>query len=829
MTRNYGLISSLEELSKFFERLGNSDESIGFDLESGYLGPDKEKYSLHPETAILVGFSFTNSTDWARYVPLRHDTGENLDSREVARLVWPLAQSGRFVIHNAPFELRHMSRWFRDLLGDDPEYGDAVRAANGYFPFRSCTQVESYLAAEHQSFALKSLVKEIFNHQMIELHELFGEDLKINKRKFLRFNVLDPHDPKVIEYACEDALWALALHYHYHDKVKERLLYKVDIAILDNVCEMEDVGVRYDWALMRRTAEELTVFRDRFNAEIMTRLSEMVGEPVAINLSSPKQVGEILYGQLGMKTSVFTAASKDKPPAERKMSTGAIALAGLAKKHPVVKQILQWKEQTRLLGTYLEKYEEAYGYADDGHTHPNHISAVVVTGRFAVSDPPYQQSPRTYHYDLQEAIEAHAEDREPPPGTCFKFNFRDCIIAPPDHYILGFDYSQAELRAIAGEAQEIALLRAFESGEDVHRVTAALIFGVSVDQVTKEQRDVGKTITFALQYGMKPQGLADRLGISEDEAEALYEKYFSAFSSIATWNERQIAQAKASGHVMSKFGRVLPIWEYQSDKHWIRNKGDRAAVNYPIQGSATGDMPRIAMVRARKALRAAGLHDRVHLVMNIHDALQWYVHRSVSPQEVINILQPAVVFEVPGWPAMVAEWYIAKKWGSPVEVKLQPDGTCVIQGDRAVESRPAVEVDKETGEEVVDLPEVNPAALRAALQVDPQSVVGVAATETPQPEQVTYVEPSPDGRQVIITVPDMPDETSYRRFLDLLLQTPGPNKIILRTPEGDLELDIGTSITPAESSTVAMALAGATVTYAAADVDPAEVVAGLAL
>lgn len=825
-TRNYGLITSVDQLAQFFGRLAPDDGPIGFDIETGYTGPDKEKYSLHPETAMVVGFSFTNSTDWARYVPLRHDTGENLDSREVARVLWPLIQSGRFVIHNAPFELRHLSRWFKELLADDPEHGDAVRASNGYFPFRSCTQVESYLAAEYQSFGLKFLVKQIFEHEMIELHELFP-DLAKNKRAYLRFNVLDPHDPKVIEYACEDALWALALHRYYYDKVKDRLLYRVEIGVLQCVCEMEDFGVKYDWALMRRTAEELRVFRDHFNADIMAKLGEMTGAPVAINLASPKQVGEILYGQLGMRTSVFTATSKDKPPAERKMSTGAVALAGLAKKHPVVKMILQWKEQTRLLGTYLEKYEDAYGYAEDGHCHPNHISAVVVTGRFAVADPPYQQSPKKYHYDLQQAVQAHAEDREPPPGTCFKFNFRDCIVAPPDHYILGFDLSQVELRVIAGEAQEIALLKAFEAGDDVHTITAAMMLGVPVDRVTPDERQVGKTMNFALLYGMSPQGLADRLGISLDEAEALYEKYFSAFSSIATWNQRQVAQAKSSGHVTSRFGRILPIWEYQSDKHWIRSKGDRAAVNYPVQGAATGDYMKLAMVRSRKRLHAAGLADRVHMVMNVHDALEYYVHRSVEPQEVIAALQPAVLFDVPGWPPMAAEWHVAKKWGVPVEVELKPDGILVLKGERQVEIRPTVEVDEETGEEVVDLPDVDPTALRAALRAEPRPVVGAADTETPHPERATYTEPTPDGRQVIVAVPDMPDEPSYRRFLDLLLTTPGPNKIILSTPEGELELDIGTAITPADSAAVAFILAGATVTYAAADVDFEEVVAGL--
>jgi DNA polymerase-1 len=340
----------------------------------------------------------------------------------------------------------------------------------------------------------------------------------------------------------------------------------------------------------------------------------------------------MLFDKLGYRTTVYTDKTRDLPYHERKMSTGTIALTKLAAQVPVVKMILQWREQTKLLGTYLDKYENAYNYADDGRTHPSHLSAFVITGRFAVADPPYQQSPKKYHFDLAAARAAHEAGETPPPGTCFKFNFRDVIVAPPDHYILGFDLSQAELRAIAGEAQETALLRAFELGEDVHRLTASLMLGIPLDEVTDEQRSIGKTMNFALLYGMGVKSLADRLGIPVEEAQALMDKYFAGYASIATWSARQVEHGRRHGYVTSRFGRKLPIWEYTSDKDYIRQGGDRACVNYPIQGAATGDYMKIAMVRAQAAIKAAGLSDQIHLVMNIHDALEFYVHRSVDPQ-----------------------------------------------------------------------------------------------------------------------------------------------------------------------------------------------------
>ncbi len=770
--KNYGLITSTDELALFTRRLAEGNGPFSFDIETGYHGPDREKFSIHPETAIVVGISFTDSTDWARYVPLGHDDYDNLDNRTVAELLWPILSSGRGVPHNASFELRHLARWFLAHLGPDI-------VGDGYFPVRSDTQIEAYLAAEHERFGLKYLVKKIFDHDMIELYELF-EDLPVNRRKYLRFNILDPTDLRVIEYACEDSAWTLALHQRYHPQVADMPLYTVEMAIVQECLPgMEDHGVAYDWAGMRRSADELRIFRDRYNAEIMADLAAILDKPVAINLASPKQVGTLLFEDLGLRTSVYTSTTRDKDKSERKMSTGKVALAGLAKQHPVVQKIRNWKEQTRLLSTYLDAYERKYLWADDGRAHPNHLSAVVVTGRFAVADPPYQQSPKIYHYDLAEAVVAHEEGFEPPAGTCFRFNFRDMITAPDDWYIVGFDLSQAELRAIAGEANERELLNAFAEGRDVHTLTASLMLGVPLELVTKKQRDIGKTLGFALLYGMSAKGLADRLGIPLDEAEELFASYFNVFNKIKTWVDKQVAFGQNHGYVVSKFGRRLPIWEYRSDVRWIQQKGDRACVNYPIQGSATGDYMKIAMVRAVRRLKAAGLADQVKMVMNVHDALEFYVHRSVNPEDVIAVLQPAVIFPVHGWPAMQADWHIGRRWGSPVEVTVEADGTIRIGDAPAPELKdltPGVEFN-EDGDEVEILPDLDGADIRDVMHMPSVDMLGDHRTTL--------------GRRLLIEVDALPTEDAYSGFLDLIVSTPGTNVIVLRTPEGDIDFAEG--------------------------------------
>lgn len=1112
--RNYGAIGSIEELAEFTERVhGNT---FAFDIETGYHGDDREKGAIHRSTAFVVGISFTDSMDWARYAPLGHDVGENLDNYLAAQLFWDLFSTGQGVAHNAGFERRHLSKWFLEQLADDPVRGEQVRASGGYFPIKSDTLVEAYLAAEFQWFGLKYLTKQLFDHTQTELHELFGEDFKVKNRKFIRFNQLEL-SAKNISYVCEDSVWCLGVHRRYHDKVAGRPLYGVEMAIVTDVLPfMEDEGILYDWTLMRRTADKLRDFRDRFNAEIMADLSDLAGEATAINLASPLQVRKTLYEKLGMRTTVFTDKTRDLDPDKRVMSTSDLALRKLVDKYPVTKKVLQWREQTKLLGTYLDKYEAAYNIAGDGRAHPSHLSAFVITGRFAHSDPNYAQSPKKYHFDLAEAKAAHAAGEEPPPGTCFKFNFRDVIKAPDGWYILGFDLSQAELRAIAGEAQEHALLEAFENNEDVHRLTAALMLGIPVEQITDEQRGVGKTMNFALLYGMSVKGLADRLAIPLEEAQSLMDKYFAGMSAIAAYMDRMVRTGREQGYVESRFGRTLPIWEYQSDNPYIRSKGDRACVNYPIQGclprdtrvltrvgwtpigdfvdgqevwtgaewapalrlemgeaprvrlhlsdgrtfdcdnrhrllvksepwpewklvteakglplcrdaeldwgvadasspedwywvgrfvgdgalftnsqnravwslafdgvkevddiarcrtwldskpfktahskagysfddsairsgrgkgvklsgttpsairfwqdhgiamgvkakdlripsrvfqldrvrreafclgyldadgnskfngketywskltsasreglvemlrlfqtigrtgqiskpvvlkgraaggkdyvfwdlwlhrkptdltiqeieyldvepmytlsvdhprhafsseglisknSATGDYMKIAMVRVVHAIKKAGLADKVKLVMNVHDALEFYVHGSLNPEDVIAVLKPAVVFDVDGWPAMKADWHLAKRWGSPTEIEVHPDGTITAKGAPIEEIVPSIEVD-EDGNEIHAMPEVD--------------------------EQVLHEAAIPLGRQVVVTLTEMPSMQAWAQFREFLAKLPGRNAVRLITPEGSLDMPTSCGLTPAHLGAINQILPGTKVTY----------------
>lgn len=685
-TRNYGLVHSLGELKTLVDKLLADNQPVGLDIETGYEGLDRAHAAVHPQEAFIVGISFTNSLDWARYVPMRHYYETcNLDEAEVAAIMWPLLNSGLVVAHSAKFELSFLVPWLIEHLGIDVVGKDP-------FQILSCTQTEvgcieahdlgflplspgdklTYIASVYAKAGLKDMVLQIFGHQMVKIEELFP-GISDTKKKMIRFNVLELSS-MVVDYACEDALWALAMHKRHYPMVKDNFIYKLEMQVLYVVYEMEKFGIYFDWGFMRDVSAQAKEFKDIQLVEIQDTFSEMLGEPVSINLNSSKQVSELLYDRLGFVTTRYTKGSKDTD--NPKMSTDAIALEGLAKKHPVIKKLLEWKEVSKLIGSYLDKYERDFGYdPNEGCTHPSHFQTFVISGRFSVSSPGYQQLPGGNKSYDEGPLAGKKMTRYEAGDEFFEFCFRDAVICPKDYYAVGFDYSQAELRVIASEANETSLLEAFANGEDIHAKTASMMLGIPMSQVGKQERQIGKTMNFALAYQMGIQSLSERLAISFDEAQRLYDLYFETYPRIKAYIEKCMDIGRKNGYSVTKFGRKMTIWEYfDTESKYAQGKAGRMAFNTIIQGSATGDVTKIAMVRAAKAIKKAGFEDKVHLVMNIHDALEFYVHESVSLQEVCDLLEPAVVFPVEGWTKFVADWHTWERWGSCKEIKKYNDG-----------------------------------------------------------------------------------------------------------------------------------------------------------
>jgi DNA polymerase I-like protein with 3'-5' exonuclease and polymerase domains len=834
---SYDLLEDLDEIRSRVDAVIADKKPFGFDVETGYLGDSREGASLHPEENFLVAWQFTNSLNWSRMIPLAFDSGRNVDNKAVAPMLWEMLHAvddeGKplGVAHGAVAELRWAARWFLHNLWDHPLFGRQVRASHGYYPVRSCTMLESYAEGTNKSHALKAITLANYDHKMRELTDLqaalLGRPPTEKEKNSVRFNVFDPADPEVIAYACEDAVWCLRHHLDRYPEVStgpRSFIYRIEMSTLPIVCSMADIGICYDWNLLRAKSEEARAFAERMLAEIIEDFEAMIAEqlPPTFNFNSSKQFGDLLYNKCGMPVLHKTPAGKPSVDAKN-------ALPGLAKTYPVVAKYMGWKRLTDLQVKFLEIYEGKYSWAADGRAHPSLLQHGTIAGRFACESPNYQQSPKKYHYELRD-------------GTVFHFNFREALIATPagsrpwwdfvlldagcpdvpepeelGYYVLGFDLSQAELRVMAAEAGETALLDAFASGEDVHARTAALMLGIPVSEVTDEARGRGKTRNFASIYGQGIGALADQLGITLDEARELDVQYNTAYPHMKPYRHKVIARARRDGYVITKFGRRVTLHDIRNENPKIRANEERTAGNAVIQGPATGDYVKMAMVRAQRALDKAGLSDRVRLFMNIHDALEFEVRMDVPPIEVITVLQPAVSFPVtspaPAWPEMVAEWHLGTSWGGVKDVHTEDDQVVVGKKDKCERCKP------------------DPVAMEAKVQAS-QPPAPLGAKDTAATRAVFAPKPVPDAgppRHVIVVVGETPTRDQVVKFAEFLRQLPGQNTVELHIPEGTVPVKAPCGLSPSYEPYVAVIFGKAAVHYDVDSVDTGALAAGLEL
>lgn len=843
---SYELLAAPGLLAELTARLIAEKKPVGLDIETGYDGDSQEGAAKRPETAFVVSVQFTNSLDWGRLVPLRFDSGVNMDNYIAAEHFWDLACAvddeglPLIVAHGAKFERRHLARWFLRYLAKHPRLGEAVRASHGYFPVRSCTLLESYAEGENREHGLKEITWANFRYRMRDLISLFntaaGKKLTEREANSIRFNVLSQYDREVIAYACEDAVYSLKHHLHRWPRVRATSIYKIEMAVLHEVvCDMEDTGIAYDWNMMRDGSRKGRAFSEPYKLEVLHEFSELAGEPVVINLNSAQQLRDVIYNKCGMPVSHWTDGGKS---GNRQPSTDAkTALKGLSKQHLAIRKLLNLRGLAKLCGTYLDTYEDKFNVADDGRAHPSLLQHGTVTGRTSAADPPYQQTPKKYHYELAG-------------GGSFDYNFRDSIMAPahmlmwweimleelgfgtppadPGWYILGYDYSQIELRVFAGEAGEQALIDAFARDEDVHRLTAGLMLGIPLDQVTEDDRAVGKTMNFALAYGMSEDGLADRLGITRDEAVELFTQYHAAYPKLKQWSDRTIATSRRTGYVTTKWGRKVRIWAYDSAKRRERREGERSAGNAPIQGSSTGDYKKLAMIRAVHALRKAGLEGKVRLFMDLHDALEFYVRLDVDPADVIRVLQPAVVFPVPGWPAMVAEWHIGQRWGSVMGLEVTEQPFSVKLKKKAVIEAPVAETTGDEDEQLPGLGTWKGAPAEKSPEPGPARVPA-PVRDYPAPARSRADVPAGPARQVNIALLGSPTVAQAHRLSSYLKSLPGPNTVTLRFEETVVTISGTSGLTPAYEPEVSLIFGGAMVYYDESLIDASALTKGLEL
>ncbi len=401
------------------------------------------------------------------------------------------------------------------------------------------------------------------------------------------------------------------------------LYQEVELPLVPVLKEMEEAGVRFDVNLLHEAQQQLS-------AELLNLEEEIIAlAGTEFNINSPAQVGEILFDRLHLD-------EKAKRGKTGKYSTSEEVLQTLRDKHPIVGKILEQRELKKLISTYIEPLP-SYINPATGKIHTTYNQTVTATGRLSSSNPNLQNLPvRTERGQL----------------------IRRAVIPDPGCVFLSADYSQIELRLMAHFSRDEHMLQAFQTGQDIHAATAAKIFGVPTDQVTKEQRRRAKTANFGIIYGISSFGLAQQLDCSRTEAKALIDGYFASFPGIAAYIERQKTFAREHGYVETLFGRKRYLPDITSHNSTVRSFAERNAVNAPIQGTAA-DIIKMAMVAISRRFKKEQL--RAQMIMQVHDELNFNVPEQEAEQVrsiVVDEMQNAVHLSVP----LIADCGIGRNW-----------------------------------------------------------------------------------------------------------------------------------------------------------------------
>ena len=543
---------------------------------AGLFAFDTETTSVDAQQAKLVGMSFAIKADEAAYLPLAHSymgAPQQLPFEETLERMRPLLENPDIikVCQNGKYDINVLRN-----------HGIHLRGVNHDSMLAS--YVLNSTASRHD---MDSLASHYLGRTTTPFTEIAGKGAKQ-----LTFDQLDL--AVAAPYAAEDADITLQLHQTLQKQLGEipalQSVYQdIEMPLMPVLAGIEYSGVLVDASLLGLHSQELG---DKLTA-LERQAFELAGQP--FNLASPKQLGEILYDKLGLPVLAKTA--KGQP------STAEAVLAQLAEEgHELPVLLMEYRSLSKLKSTYTDRLPEQIN-PRTGRIHTSYHQAVTATGRLSSSDPNLQNIPvRT------------AEGRR----------IRQAFIAPPEHVLVSADYSQIELRIMAHLAQDPGLLEAFRNDRDVHKATAAEVFGVALNEVTSDQRRNAKAINFGLIYGMSAHGLAKQIGTDRTQAQAYIDRYFVRYPGVLDYMERTRKQAAGLGYVETLFGRRLYLPEIKAKNPMIRRAAERTAINAPMQGTAA-DIIKRAMIEVDAWLQDAGL--RAQVVMQVHDELVVEVHR----------------------------------------------------------------------------------------------------------------------------------------------------------------------------------------------------------
>ena len=598
LERQYDTIFTFEQLDAWIAKLQAAELSA----------LDTETDSLDAMRARIVGISFAVEPGKAAYVPLRHDYAGAPDQlpfdEVIARLrPWLENPAAKKVGQHIKYDHHVFANVGVDVQG-----------------WAHDTLLESYVLEAHRPHGLSSLAQRHLDRKGLDYEDLCGKGAKQ-----IPFSQVDIE--RAALYSGEDSEMTLQVHQVLYPRLAAipgmKFVYEqIEMPTSATLGRVERHGVLIDSA---RLAEQSRILAERMLA-LENEAYEIAGQP--FNLGSPKQIGEILFGKLGLPVAKKTASGAP--------STDESVLEKLALDYPLPAKLLEHRGLSKLKGTYTDKLPQMIN-PETGRVHTHYAQAVAITGRLSSNDPNLQNIPiRT------------------PEGR----RVREAFVAPPGHVIVSADYSQIELRLMAHISQDPGLLRAFNDGMDVHRATAAEVFNLATEEVTSEQRRYAKTINFGLIYGMGAFGLSQSLGIEQKAARDYIDRYFARFAGVKRYMDETKASAAETGYVETLFGRRIELPEIRGGNGPLRAGAERQAINAPMQGTAA-DLIKLAMLAVQKALDAEGKATR--MVMQVHDELVFEVPEAEVDwvkAEIPRLMASVAQLSVP----LIAEVGVGPNW-----------------------------------------------------------------------------------------------------------------------------------------------------------------------
>ncbi len=562
VSRQYETILSFDQLDAWIARL----------RAAPLCALDTETDSLDPMAARIVGISFADKPGEAAYVPLHH--------------------SGPDAPAQLPFDevLARLKPWLEDAsapkIGQNLKYDWHVLANHGIAlrGVQHDTLLQSYVLEAHKTHNLEALAERHLGRKGLSYEDLCGKGA--HQIPFAQVDVA-----KATTYSGEDSEMCLHLHQVLWPQIEAdagltRIYRDIEMPTAELLARIERHGVLIDAEKLRLQSHEI----GQRLVLLEQQCYDIAGQP--FNIGSPKQIGDILFGKLGLPVVKKTATGAP--------STDEEVLTELAADFPLPAKILEYRGLAKLKSTYTDKLPLQVN-AHTGRVHTNYAQAVAVTGRLSSNEPNLQNIPiRT------------------PEGR----RVREAFVAPEGCKIVSADYSQIELRIMAHISEDPGLLKAFQEGQDVHRATASEVFGIALDEVSSEQRRYAKTINFGLIYGMGAFGLASALGIEQKAAKDYIDRYFTRFAGVKRYMDETKARAAERGYVETLFGRRIYLPEIRGGNGQRRAGAERQAINAPMQGTAA-DLIKLAMLAVQAELDSAG--KRTVIVMQVHDELVFEV------------------------------------------------------------------------------------------------------------------------------------------------------------------------------------------------------------